>query len=208
MRQAGSGRLARVNGQPAAVARPTLVGQVVTVRPGTLNDVGPLLDVRSQESVTRWWGPPDPPAELIRELIGEDPQEGDAVLLVLEVDGEVAGGVQYSEEPDPQYRHAGIDIFVGEKWQRRGVGTEAVWLVARFLFDHRSHHRLTIDPSVQNEPAARTYLAVGFQPVGIMRRYERGPDGSWHDGLLLDLLREDLAPWPDPTRRRGRHSGA
>lgn len=26
-----------------------------------------------------------------------------------------------------------------------------------------------------------------------MREYERGPDGSWHDGLLLDLLPGDLA---------------
>jgi aminoglycoside 6'-N-acetyltransferase len=25
-----------------------------------------------------------------------------------------------------------------------------------------------------------------------MRRYERGPDGTWHDGLLMDLLPEDL----------------
>jgi len=25
-----------------------------------------------------------------------------------------------------------------------------------------------------------------------MRRYERGPDGTWHDGLLMDLLREEL----------------
>jgi aminoglycoside 6'-N-acetyltransferase len=33
---------------------------------------------------------------------------------------------------------------------------------------------------------------VGFQPVGVMRRYELGPDGVWHDGLLMDLLPEDL----------------
>jgi aminoglycoside 6'-N-acetyltransferase len=25
-----------------------------------------------------------------------------------------------------------------------------------------------------------------------MRRYERGLDGAWHDGLLMDLLAEDL----------------
>jgi aminoglycoside 6'-N-acetyltransferase len=28
--------------------------------------------------------------------------------------------------------------------------------------------------------------------VGVMRCYERGTDGKWHDGLLLDLLPEDL----------------
>jgi len=25
-----------------------------------------------------------------------------------------------------------------------------------------------------------------------MRNYERGPDGTWHDGLLMDLLPGDL----------------
>jgi aminoglycoside 6'-N-acetyltransferase len=25
-----------------------------------------------------------------------------------------------------------------------------------------------------------------------MRSYERGPDGTWHDGLLMDLLKEEF----------------
>jgi RimJ/RimL family protein N-acetyltransferase len=41
--------------------------------------------------------------------------------------------------------------------------------------------------------AIRAYRRLGFQPVGIMRRYERGPDGAWHDGLLMDLLSGELA---------------
>jgi aminoglycoside 6'-N-acetyltransferase len=28
--------------------------------------------------------------------------------------------------------------------------------------------------------------------VGVMRAYERSADGGWHDGLLMDLLQEDL----------------
>jgi aminoglycoside 6'-N-acetyltransferase len=27
-----------------------------------------------------------------------------------------------------------------------------------------------------------------------MRNYERGPDGVWHDGLLMDMLREEFCP--------------
>lgn len=35
--------------------------------------------------------------------------------------------------------------------------------------------------------------SVGFRPVGVMRRNERDADGSgWHDGLLMDLLAEEL----------------
>jgi aminoglycoside 6'-N-acetyltransferase len=33
---------------------------------------------------------------------------------------------------------------------------------------------------------------VGIRPIGIRRRYERGLDGSWHDGLLMDLLAGEL----------------
>jgi aminoglycoside 6'-N-acetyltransferase len=28
-----------------------------------------------------------------------------------------------------------------------------------------------------------------------MRKYERGSDGTWHDGLLMDLLAEELIPF-------------
>jgi aminoglycoside 6'-N-acetyltransferase len=35
---------------------------------------------------------------------------------------------------------------------------------------------------------------VGYRPVGVLRRYERDVDGTgWHDGLLMDLLAEELA---------------
>jgi RimJ/RimL family protein N-acetyltransferase len=36
------------------------------------------------------------------------------------------------------------------------------------------------------------YTSVGFRPVGVMRQYERGGDGRFHDGLLMDLLRDEL----------------
>ncbi len=66
--------------------------------------------------------------------------------------------------------------------------------IARYLFEERGHHRLTIDPAADNEAAIRAYERVGFRPVGIMREYERGPNGIWHDGMLMDLLREDFRP--------------
>jgi len=52
--------------------------------------------------------------------------------------------------------------------------------------------RLIIDPAAHNANAIKAYQRIGFKPVGVMRRYERGPDGTWHDGLLMDLLAEEL----------------
>jgi aminoglycoside 6'-N-acetyltransferase len=49
-----------------------------------------------------------------------------------------------------------------------------------------------IDPAADNAAAIRAYEKVGFRPVGVMRKYWRAPDGEWRDGLLLDLLAEEL----------------
>jgi len=112
-----------------------------------------------------------------------------AVLL----EGEVRGMIQYGEENEPDYRHASIDIFLDPSMHRQGLGRDAVATLARHLVRDRGHHRLVIDPAADNEPAIRCYAAIGFRPVGIMRRYERDADGGgWHDALLMDLLAEEL----------------
>lgn len=178
-------------------APPTLAGRSVTLRPGEPTEVEALRAVLTQPSVARWWGEPDPPEEIAALLL----PGSDAVLLVIEVSGAIAGGIQYAEENEPQYRHAGIDIFVAGRWQGQGVGAEAVGLLARWLLQEGGHHRLTIDPAVTNVAAIACYTKVGFRPVGVMRGYERGPDGTFHDGLLMDLLAAELAPESAWSRR-------
>jgi aminoglycoside 6'-N-acetyltransferase len=107
--------------------------------------------------------------------------------------GSVCGLIQYGEEEDPMYRHASIDIFLDPAVHGRGIGRDAIRTLARYLTVRLGHHRLVIDPAADNEPAIRCYSAVGFRPVGIMRHYERDADGrGWHDGLLMDLLAEEI----------------
>lgn len=117
----------------------------------------------------------------------------DATRFAIVVDDRVRGMVQYAEEDEPRYRHATLDIFVDPAVHNRGVGRDALRTVARHLVEERHHHRLVIDPASDNEAAIRCYRAVGFTPVGVMRRYERDVDGEdWHDGLLMELLADDL----------------
>lgn len=80
----------------------------------------------------------------------------------------------------------------GSDWQGQGFGPEAIRVLARHLLAVRGHHRLTIDPAADNTRAIKAYERVGFKPVGVMRQYERGPDGTWHDGLLMELLADEL----------------
>ncbi len=165
-----------------------LTGDSVRVRPTTAGDAARLAEILAEPGVAEWWGRYDLD-RVQREMIA--PDDG-TVPLAIELDGQVIGFIQYWEENDPDYRHAGIDIFLDPAFHGRGLGPDAVRTVARHLFEERGHHRITIDPAAHNQRAIRAYQRVGFRPVGVMRRYERGLDGTWHDGLLMDLLPEDL----------------
>jgi aminoglycoside 6'-N-acetyltransferase len=165
-----------------------LRGERVTLRPVVEADAARLTDILTHPGVAAWWGRWDRD-RVRREFI--DPGD-ESVPFVIEVEGQIAGLIQYAEENDPDYRHAGIDIFLDPASHGRGLGSDAVRTLARHLIVDRGHHRLTIDPAAHNERAIRSYARVGFRPVGVMRQYERGPDGTWHDGLLMDLLPEDL----------------
>jgi aminoglycoside 6'-N-acetyltransferase len=126
------------------------------------------------------------------DAVTDELADADLTAFVVEFSGRVVGWIQYSEESDPDYRHAGIDIYLDPAMHGQGVGTDAVRTLARHLIVDRGHHRLVIDPALANTAAIRCYTKVGFRPVGVMRRYERGPDGTWHDSLLLDLLAHEL----------------
>ena len=118
-------------------------------------------------------------------------EEGCTVFTIL-AEGAVAGSIQYAEETDPGYRHAGVDLFVSAQFQGRGIGTDALRTVLTYLIDDLGHHRVIIDPAVENERAVHVYEKLGSRRVGTMRRYERGADGEWHDGLLMELLADEF----------------
>jgi aminoglycoside 6'-N-acetyltransferase len=153
----------------------------VIIRPLAQDDAAELRRIHATPEVRRWWGPPDEGFPLT--------DEPEATRLTIEVDGSIAGMIQFSEELDPKYRHAGIDLFLEPALHGRGLGTEAVRRVVRELVEDRAHHRITIDPAADNAAAIRAYEKTGFRTVGVLRRYERDVDGDgWHDGLLMELV--------------------
>ena len=166
-----------------------LRGERVVLRPGRPADIDALEAIFATPEVAAWWARFDRARIERMVLQGEDP---DLTVYVIDVAGEVAGVIQSHEEQEPAYRSAGLDIAVGPRWHGTGVGLDAIRTLARHLIDHGGHHRLTIDPATTNERAIAAYAKVGFRPVGVVREHERGVDGTWHDGLLMDLLAREL----------------
>ncbi|MET8357026.1 GNAT family protein [Micromonospora sp. NPDC005171] len=165
-----------------------LRGRAVTLRPATAADVPALAAIRADPEVRRWWRGGDDLADSVRADLADD----DLALYAIEHDGRVIGAIQWYAEPDPDYRHASLDVFLDPAERGAGLGGDAIRTLVRHLIDEYGHHRFTIDPAAANSAAIRAYSKVGFRPVGVLRRYERGADGRWHDGLLMDLLADDL----------------
>ena len=170
-----------------APAPPTVLdGTLVRLRSTTRDDVAVLQTILCAPGVARWW------PNVTREECEEIAARAEVEAFVIEYENHPIGVIQYSEERDPDYEHAAIDIAIHDDWQGRGFGTDALRTLAHHLIHDRGIHRLTIDPAAANDRAVRCYKKVGFRTVGIMRDYERGGDGTWHDGLLMDLLPRDL----------------
>ena len=166
-----------------------LRGDRVRLRPIDPADTPALRAILATPEVARWW----PPHEAAFPF-GDEP---DATRFAVVIDGEVAGLVQYSEEPEPDYRHAEIDIFLGPRHHGRGLGTETIQVLACHLIEERGHHRLTICPAAENAVAIRCYEKAGFRRVGVTRSSWRDhARGEWRDELFMELVRLPGKPPP------------
>ncbi|MBM4608518.1 GNAT family N-acetyltransferase [Rhodococcus hoagii] len=121
-----------------------------------------LREIHRLPEVSRWWKEPadDWPAD--------DP---DTVGYAVVVDDRVVGFAQWYQESDPEFRHAGLDLFLdgavtGRAWEAKWCGGCAATssTIAGF-------HRIVIDPESANAAAIACYRKVGFREVGIMREY-------------------------------------
>jgi len=165
-----------------------LTGAHVVLRPIMAGDLASLLQMLQEPEIAQWWWGYD--AERLREDTLGDP---DTTTLAIELpDGTLIGLIMFSEELDPFYESASMDITLSSQRLGQGLGTDALRTLAAYLFRERGHHRLTIDPAADNARAIAAYRKVGFQPVGVMRGYELGPGNVWRDGLLMDMLADEL----------------
>ena len=162
--------------------RATLEGRLATLRPAVAADAPALLAILGEPEVAQWW----------RRDEWERLHETDAATFTIVLDGAIVGCIQFSEETDPDYLSAAVDIFLSGAVHGRGVGSDAMRTLIAWLIDVRGHHRLTVDPAAANARAIHVYEKLGFRPVGVLREYERVAGGSWRDALLMELLAGDF----------------
>lgn len=118
----------------------------------------------------------DPPSEAeVAELLGEvvkGTADGDAALLVAEVDEQLAGFAYWRRYPRPTHRpHADVEkVAVDSRWQGLGIGRLLMQELIRAAVESQVEV-LTLDLRGDNERAARLYESLGFTRYGVLERF-------------------------------------
>jgi RimJ/RimL family protein N-acetyltransferase len=85
-------------------------------------------------------------------------------------------------------RTAELEITVDPDERRKGLGSDAVKLLGRYLFLYRSMNRLYASISALNEPARAMLEKLGFRRDGVLRQHHFY-NGEYHDVYVYSMLR-------------------
>jgi aminoglycoside 6'-N-acetyltransferase len=117
------------------------------------------------------------------------------VLLLETLEGQrVIGYVRYTmlQFPDADSPYPEIGFGIPDVSARgQGYATEALGLLAQYLFSGYPVERLAAFTDVENVPAQQVLESVGFQREGVLRR-AMFRDGAWRDIAIYGVLRGEI----------------
>ena len=179
-----------------------LAGRRVVVRRFRPEDVAEFVAYRSHPEVARYqsWDAPYPWEEgerFVRELRTCHPDtagEWFQFAVALRATGRLIGDCAAMPDGDDP-RQCEIGFTIAPDYQGRGYATEAVRLLAGYLFTARGKHRITACCDARNTASAALLERLGMRREGHLRE-STWAKGEWTDDLLYALLRDEWAPRP------------
>lgn len=183
-----------------------LTGKTVALRP---------LRATDRDKSVRWRNDPEirdnilgyrfpVTEEMEADWVGAVLKDQSRTRLILAIEDKSDGvlvGFVYINHIDWFARNAEFGILIGEpSRQGKGLGKEALALVAAYAFETLNLNRLYLRVVAFNRRALRLYRAFGFVEEGVQRE-QAFVRGRCHDVILMGLLRREFAA---AARRRRR----
>ena len=189
-------------------AKPTLVGDLVTLVPVGMEHVARLAELMADPEVTRLTGSAHTTAELgtmvpepavLEEVYGRWATATDRMVWVVieRSTGQLVGEVVLNDL-DPGNHSCGFRIWLSGG-RDRGLGTQATWLAVNHALVTVGLNRVSLEVYAFNPRARRVYQKVGFVSEGTLRQALRF-DGAWIDAEVMAVLAQDWPGWTGPSR--------
>ena len=108
--------------------------------------------------------------------------------IILKQDNKITGGISLGvDNIDWKNKNAEISYWIGKKYWRKGLTSEAVKLILKFGFKQLKLHRIYGYASEDNIASQKVFKKSGFKLEGILKD-KFYYDKKWHNGLIYALL--------------------
>jgi [ribosomal protein S5]-alanine N-acetyltransferase len=89
------------------------------------------------------------------------------------------------------HRRANIGYDLRRDHWGRGIATEALHAMLDFGFEQMRLNRVEAETIADNHGSVRLLQRLGFQREGLRRSFSFEEDGTFHDGAIYGLLRQE-----------------
>lgn len=175
---------------------PALIGEHVRLEPLGPQHAAGVLSASDDDEVFTWQSFARPTtieqAGALVELYLTRPGTVPWVQ-VDQASGEVAGLTTY-HDLDPAVRTVAIgSTWLGRRFWRTGVNTEAKLLLLRRAFDYLGCARVAWHVDILNERSQAAVARIGGVREGVLRKHRIRRDGSWRDTVMFSMTDDE---WP------------
>lgn len=112
--------------------------------------------------------------------------------------GRVVGSTRFANADHANRRVEIGWTWIGRRWQRTPVNTEAKYLMLRHAFEALDLVRVEFKTDVLNERSRRALLRIGAQEEGILRAHMITAEGRLRDSIYYSVLASE---WPGVRAR-------
>lgn len=183
---------------PMLVEPVVLGGQFIRLEPLSLEHHAQLCEVGLDEDIWRWSPSPVQTPGQMRAYIEtalEWQAKGSALPFATIEKGSarVVGSTRYMEI-DTANRHVEIGAtWIGRKWQRTMVNTEAKYLMLRHAFEVFGCLRVELKTDLLNERSRKAILRIGAKEEGIFRNHMITASGRVRHSVYYSIVDSE---WP------------
>jgi RimJ/RimL family protein N-acetyltransferase len=166
-------------------------------------DVADLVEGLNNIEVAKWMaGVPYPYTENDAKNFLEDVKNNDETIkislaIVLKENNKVIGGTEI-RNINKKDGTAGGGIWLNEKYQKNGYGTEAFSARNKYCFDVLNLRRIDNGYFKGNEKSRKMQLKLGYKDEGIRRKaFLCLATNEYIDECITGLLKEEFVEWSD-----------
>ena len=183
---------------PDALSPVTLTGAHVRLEPLAMRHLDALAAVGLDPDLWRLTPSPvrtreDMAAYIQAALDGHARGEMLAFATVDRASGEVVGSTRFGNIV-PQHKRVEIGwTWIGKRWQRTAINTEAKLLMLRHAFGPLACNRVELKTDARNVRSQEAMRRIGATKEGTLRHHMVTSCGHLRDSVYFSILREE---WP------------